>query len=119
MNIGHDGSMSTGHGNSAKDMLSRLEMMVLMGMDLPIEAVQRQIASGIDILVHLGRLRDKSRKVLQVVEILEYVNGEILLNTLFEYKETGEDENGKVTGILLKKGELVHKEKLLAAGVTI
>ncbi len=119
LNTGHDGSMSTGHGNSAKDMLSRLEMMVLMGMDLPIEAVQRQIASGIDILVHLGRLRDKSRKVLQVVEILEYVNGEILLNTLFEYKETGEDENGKVTGILLKKGELVHKEKLLAAGVTI
>ena len=91
LNTGHDGSMSTGHGNSAKDMLSRLEMMVLMGMDLPIEAVQRQIASGIDILVHLGRLRDKSRKVLQVVEILEYVNGEILLNTLFEYKETGED----------------------------
>lgn len=119
LNTGHDGSMSTGHGNSAKDMLSRLETMVLMGMDLPIEAVRRQIASGIDILVHLGRLRDKSRKVLQIVEITGYKDGEILLNTLFEFKEMNEDENGKVVGSLSREGELIHKEKLVAAGISI
>lgn len=116
LNTGHDGSMSTGHANSAPDMLSRLETMVLMGMDLPIGAVRRQIASGIDILVHLGRLRDKSRKVLQIVEIVDYKDGEIRLNTLFEYEETGENEEGKVVGTLQKKAELTHKEKLLAAG---
>ena len=119
LNTGHDGSMSTGHSNSAADMISRLETMVLMGMDLPIEAVRRQIASGIDILVHLGRLRDKSRKVLQIMEILEYKNGEIILNTLFEYEETGESEDGKVVGRLYRKGELAHKEKLMAKGLTL
>ena len=66
MNTGHDGSLSTGHGNSPKDMISRLETMVLMGMEIPMEAVQRQIASGIDIIIHLGRMRDKSRKVLEM-----------------------------------------------------
>lgn len=119
LNTGHDGSMSTGHANSAKDMLSRLETMVLMGMDLPIEAVRRQIASGIDILIHLGRLRDKSRKVLQLVEIKEYKDGEIILNTLYEYEAMGENEEGKIIGKLCKKGELIHKEKLLAAGFGI
>lgn len=119
LNTGHDGSMSTGHANSAGDMLSRLETMVLMGLDLPMEAVRRQIASGIDILVHLGRLRDKSRKVLQITEISEYRNGEIILNTLFEYEEMGEDEKGKVRGRLCKKGNLVHKEKLVAAGFSV
>ena len=119
LNTGHDGSMSTGHSNSALDMISRLETMVLMGMDLPIEAVRRQIASGIDIFVHLGRLRDKSRKVLQIVEVLEYRDGEIKMNTLFEYEEMGENEEGKVVGRLCKKAELARKEKLLAAGVVI
>ena len=119
LNTGHDGSMSTGHANSATDMLSRLETMVLMGMDLPLEAVRRQIASGIDILVHLGRLRDKSRKVLQIVEILDYRNGEIILNTLFEYEEMGENEEGKVQGKLCKKSELAHKEKLVATGFNV
>lgn len=119
LNTGHDGSMSTGHSNSALDMISRLETMVLMGMDLPIEAVRRQIASGIDIFVHLGRLRDKSRKVLQIVEVLEYGDGEMKLNTLFEYEEMGENEEGKVVGRLCKKAELAHKEKLLAAGIVI
>lgn len=119
LNTGHDGSMSTGHSNSAIDMISRLETMVLMGMDLPIEAVRRQIASGIDIFVHLGRLRDKSRRVLQIVEVLKYENGDILLNTLFEYEEIGENEKGKVVSRLCKKGELVHKEKLMAAGLII
>ena len=119
LNTGHDGSMSTGHANSAADMLSRLKTMVLMGMDLPIEAVRRQIASGIDILVHLGRLRDKSRKVLQIAEITDYKNGEIILNTLFEFEEMGENEEGKVEGKLCKKGELAHKEKLVAAGFPV
>ena len=119
LNTGHDGSLSTGHSNSAKDMLSRLETMVLMGMDLPLEAVRRQIASGIDILVHLGRLRDKSRKVLQIVEILEFRKGDIVLNTLYEYEEMGENEERKVVGRLCKKAELSHTEKLMAAGVDI
>lgn len=119
LNTGHDGSMSTGHSNSAKDMLSRLETMVLMGMDLPLEAVRRQIASGIDILVHLGRMRDKSRKVLQIVEVSGCINGEIILNTLFEYEEMGGNEEGKIMGRLCKKAELSCKEKLMAAGFTI
>lgn len=119
LNTGHDGSMSTGHSNSAKDMLSRLETMVLMGMDLPLDAVRRQIASGIDILVHLGRMRDKSRKVLQIVEVSGCINGEIILNTLFEYEEMGENEEGKIMGRLCKKAELSCKEKLMAAGFTI
>ena len=73
MNTGHDGSLSTGHANSPKDMLSRLETMVLMGMELPLPAIQRQIASALDLIVHLGRLRDKSRKVLEVTEVLGYL----------------------------------------------
>lgn len=117
LNTGHDGSMSTGHSNSAYDMISRLETMVLMGMDLPMDAVRRQIASGIDIFVHLGRLRDKSRKVLQIMEVLEYKDKEIILNTLFEYEEIGENEEGKVAGKLCKKAELTHKEKLISAGI--
>ena len=96
LNTGHDGSLSTGHANSPKDMLSRLESMVLMGMDLPLGAVQRQIASGIDIIVHLGRLRDKSRKVLEVSEILDYQDGEILVSPLYRFEETGEKDGEDV-----------------------
>ena len=115
MNTGHDGSLSTGHANSPGDMLSRLETMVLMGMNLPLAAIQRQIASGIDVIVHLGRLRDKSRKVLEVTEVLDYCDGEIRLNPLYVYEETGE-KNGRIQGKREKKGELRQKEKLLAAG---
>ena len=82
MNTGHDGSLSTGHSNSAKDMISRLETMVLMGMDMPSAAVKQQIASAIDLIVHLGRMRDKSRKVLQIAEVLNLQNGEIPLRTI-------------------------------------
>ena len=78
LNTGHDGSLSTGHANSSRDMLTRLETMVLMGMELPLAAVRRQIASGVDIIVHLGRLRDKSRRVLEIVEILGFEDGEIV-----------------------------------------
>ena len=94
LNTGHDGSLSTGHANSPKDMISRLETMVLMGMDLPLPAIERQIASGLDIIVHLGRLRDKSRKVLEVTEVLGYWDGQIHLQTIYRYEEIRkEDEN--------------------------
>lgn len=115
LNTGHDGSLSTGHANSPEDMLSRLETMVLMGMELPLTAIRRQIASGIDVIVHLGRLRDKSRKLLEVSEVMDYREGEIHLQTVYRYEETGE-ENGKIQGIWEKKGELKHTGKLLAAG---
>ena len=114
-NTGHDGSLSTGHANSPKDMLSRLEMMTLMGMDIPLSAVQRQIAAGIDIMVHLGRLRDRSRKVLEIVEVLGYEKDEIRLQSLFSFRETGE-KNGKIQGEWVKTADLLRREKLLAAG---
>ena len=115
LNTGHDGSLSTGHANSPRDMLSRLETMVLMGMELPLPAIQRQIASGIDIIVHLGRMRDKSRKVLEVTEVLGYDRGEILLQTLYRYEEE-EQAGGRKSGGWKKIHELTHKKKLLAAG---
>lgn len=116
LNTGHDGSLSTGHANSAKDMLSRLETMVLMGMDLPLEAVRRQIASGVDIIVHLGRLRDKSRRVLQITEVIGYEQGMIRLNPLYEFLEI-EEQQGCIIGELRACGQLTHKEKLVAAGI--
>ena len=115
LNTGHDGSLSTGHANSPKDMLSRLETMVLMGMELPLPAIRRQIASGIDLIVHVGRLRDKSRKVLEITEVIDYQNDEILLEPIYIYKETGE-KNGKIQGVWEKISELKHTEKLVAAG---
>lgn len=115
LNTGHDGSLSTGHANSPKDMLSRLETMVLMGMELPLAAIRRQIASGIDIIVHLGRLRDKSRKVLEITEVLDYRDGEIMTEPLYIYEETGEAD-GKIQGVWKKVREITHREKLLAAG---
>lgn len=116
LNTGHDGSMSTGHANSAQDMLFRLENMVLMGLEIPLAAIKQQIASGIDIIVHLGRLRDKSRRVLEIVEVAGYKEGEICLNPLFIFEETAQEENGAVIGQLIRKGELLHEKKLKAAG---
>ena len=135
-NTGHDGGMSTGHGNSCKDMLSRLETMVLMGMDLPLPAVRGQIASGIDILVHLGRMRDRSRKVLQICEIDGVHGGEIRLHSLYQFEEemenpetgtkivnyiTKQDGEGvyqqPVTGIWKRVGTLKNREKLRQKGV--
>lgn len=115
-NTGHDGSLSTGHANSSKDMLTRLETMVLMGIELPLSAVRRQIASGVDIIVHLGRLRDKSRRVLEIVEILGFENEEIQTMPIYQFQESGE-ENGKVLGELIKVNEITHTEKLKASGV--
>ncbi|MCR5771780.1 MAG: CpaF family protein [Butyrivibrio sp.] len=122
MNTGHDGSMSTGHANSAKDMLSRLETMILMAMDLPLPAIRRQLSSGIDLIVHLGRLRDRSRKLLEICEVpggLNEETGEVRLNVLWQYVETGEDDKGKVLGEWRKTGELENREKLAAAGLVL
>lgn len=101
-------------------MLSRLETMVLMGLSIPIPAIRRQIASGIDIMVHLSRMRDKSRKVLQVREIDGYdiPSGEILTHKLFEFFETGTDTDGKLLGELRKVGSLSHVQKLQRAGIS-
>lgn len=115
-NTGHSGSMSTGHGNSCKDMLQRLSTMVLMGMELPLSAVHGQIASGIDILVHLGRMRDKSRKVLQVWEILGYEQGEIQLHPLYEFQENTKGD-GKVTGIWIRRERLMRQGKMAEQGL--
>lgn len=118
LNTGHDGSMSTGHANSARDMLARLENMVLMGMELPLAAIRQQIASGVDIVVHLGRLRDKSRRVMEIVEILGCENSEIKMNPLFLFEELGEDSEGKIVGRLQRKGVLLRENKLKAAGLS-
>ncbi len=116
-NTGHDGSLCTGHANSAKDMLSRIETMVLMGMDLPLPAIRRQMASAIDIIVHLGRLRDRSRKVLEITEMRGLDNGEFVLNPIFEFKEEGEEKNGLIKGSLKKTGRLAFVEKLQRSGL--
>ena len=115
LNTGHDGSLSTGHANSARDMLSRLETMILMGMELPLAAVRRQIASGVDVIVHLGRLRDKSRRVMEITEIIGFADGEIVTKPVYQFAENGE-EKGRVLGSLEKVGALTHTEKLFAAG---
>lgn len=121
MNTGHDGSMSTGHANSAKDMLSRLETMILMGMDLPLPAIRRQLSSGIDLIIHLGRLRDRSRKLLEICEVPGDIddNGEIRLNVLYRFEEEYEDENGKIVGSWRKINELEKTDKLKAAGLSL
>ena len=110
LNTGHEGSLSTAHANSAEDMLSRLETMTLMGVDLPLEAIRRQIASGVDILVHLGRMRDKSRKVLEITEVCGFENHEIKTRTLYRWQE------GKG---LVQTAQLLNREKLVRAGVEL
>ncbi len=116
LNTGHDGSLSTGHANSPADMLSRLETLVLLGAEIPLLAVRKQIASAIDLIVHLGRLRDRSRRLLEVCEILDCQDGQIELNTIYEFEEITEEE-GKVVGKLVKRNELQRVEKLKRAGV--
>ena len=117
-NTGHDGSCSTGHSNSCKDMLSRLETMVLMGAEIPLPAIRQQIASGIDIIVQLGRLRDKSRKLLEITEVLGMENNEIQLNPLYKFKEIDEI-NGRIVGEWEKVGSLINTHKLVASGISI
>ena len=117
LNTGHDGSLSTAHANSARDMLSRLETMALMGMDLPLSAIRRQIASGIDIIVHLGRMRDGTRKVLEIAEVTGMEGDAIMLESLCTFVETANEKGKEVKGRLVFQKELYCKEKLRAAGL--
>lgn len=120
MNTGHDGSLCSGHANSPKDMLNRLETLVLTGMDIPLLAVRNQIASAIDIIVHLGRIRDKTRKVLEIDEVIGMCQGEIQVQPLFRFQEEGQERSGRVRGALKPtEHKLFHREKLIAAGVSV
>ena len=118
MNTGHDGSMSTGHANSAADMFARLETMILMGMDLPVPAIRGQLASGIDLVVHLGRLRDRSRRLLEIAEVMGMENGKVKLEPVYRFTETGE-EDGRVIGVWKKEKEISHRFKFEMAGIAI
>jgi pilus assembly protein CpaF len=128
MNTGHDGSMSTGHANSPEDMLSRLETMILMGTDMPLRAIRKQIASSIDVIVQLGRLRDRSRRVIEITEILDCEGDEYMLNPLFQFHETddmlretavyGDGELQRVSGRLERTAfQLKNRRKLRAAAL--
>ncbi|HJA70919.1 MAG TPA: CpaF family protein [Candidatus Lachnoclostridium stercoravium] len=118
MNTGHDGSLSTGHANSTRDMLSRLETMVLQGAEgLPLEAIRQQIASAVDIIIHLSRLRDKSRKTMEICEVCGYENGEIVLNPLYVFEEDANSTLTKVSGSLKRtKNKMVNDHKLKLMG---
>ena len=115
-NVGQDGSLSTIHANSAADAISRLETMVMLSTNIPIEALRRQIASGVDIIIHLGRLRDKSRHVLEITEVLPDDKKVITTRTLFEFEETGQEDK-RIVGELVKKNDLSGTEKLARAGI--
>lgn len=119
MNTGHDGSLSTGHANSTKDMLSRLETMVLQNTEgLPLEAVRQQIASAVDIIIHLSRLRDRSRKTMEITEVAGYENGQIVLNPLYVFEEDERSTPEKVSGSLKRtNNEMVNTIKLQMAGI--
>lgn len=119
MNTGHDGSLSTGHANSTQDMLSRLETMVLQGANgLPLEAIRQQIASALDIIIHLSRLRDKSRKTMEICEVLGYEDGKIVLNPLYVFEEDEKSTLEKVSGSLKRtENEMKNVFKLQLAGI--
>ena len=120
MNTGHDGSLSTGHANSTQDMLSRLETMVLQGAEgLPLEAIRQQIASAVDIIIHLSRLRDKSRKTMEITEVVGFQNGQIILNPLYVFEEDENSTLHKVSGGLKRtSNEMIHVNKLIMTGIT-
>lgn len=118
MNTGHDGSLSTGHANSVNDMLSRLETMVLSGAKLPVQVIRKQIGSAIDIMIHLSRMRDRSRKIIEISEISGMKEGEIILNPLYLFKDEGDSADGRVKGRLEATGNrLYHAYKLELAGM--
>jgi len=122
MNTGHDGSISTGHGNSIKDMLSRLETMVLTGTEMPMQAIKQQIASAIDIVIHLGRLRDQSRRVLAISEIVGLKNHEYITNPLFTFIEENDSTKDNLIGALVPSGNAlknIDKLKLSAVDLRI
>ena len=119
MNTGHDGSLSTGHANSTVDMISRLETMVLQGsVALPLEAIRQQIASAVDIIIHLARLRDKSRKTVEITEVVGYENGRTVLNPLYVFEEDDASTLDRVSGALKRTDNpLVNDFKLRLAGI--
>lgn len=120
MNTGHDGSLSTGHGNSTLDMLSRLETMVLSGAPLPVEVIRKQIASALDILIHLSRMRDKSRRVTEISEVIGFRNGDIELNPLFRFEEDCENSSSGLKGKLASTGNMLEdRHKLTLAGLSL
>ena len=120
MNTGHDGSMSTGHANSTRDMLSRLETMVLMAAPLPLEAIKKQIASALDIIIFLSRLRDHTRRVLEITEVSGYKDGEILLNPIYVFEEMGQDKHGIIDGYLRRtENPLINKSKAKQRGIEL
>lgn len=116
MNTGHDGSLSTGHSNSARDMMARLETMVLSGADLPIAVIRQQIGSAIDIVVHLSRLRDRTRRVTEICEITGVQSGEVSLQTLYRFEEEGEREGRVIGGLKRTSHQLQRTWKLQMAG---
>lgn len=119
MNTGHDGSLSTGHANSSMDMLSRLETMVLSGSQMPLEAIRQQIASALDIIIHLSRLRDKSRKTMEITEVVGYCDGKIILNPIYEFKDEGDTEDKKVKGSLKRtQNKMINTYKFKMAGIS-
>lgn len=118
VNVGHCG-MTTVHANSVRDVVSRLETMVLMGMELPVAAIRKQIVAGFEIMVHLGRLRDGSRHVLEIAETVSVTDGEVKVHTLYRFEEAKETKNDRVMGELIRTGELKNVEKLKAAGFSI
>jgi len=117
LNTGHDGSMSTAHANSAGDLLFRLENMIMMGMDIPLNAIRRQISTGVDIIVHVTRMRDKSRRVEEIREVLGMEEDTVLTQVLYAFEEEKNSKEGVVRGNLKKKGELLRVEKLKKAGI--
>ncbi|MCM1543460.1 MAG: CpaF family protein [Blautia sp.] len=119
MNTGHDGSISTGHANSAEDMISRLETMVLSGAGaLPLEAIRQQIASAVDIIIHLSRMRDNTRKTMSISEVAGLEGGRVILNPLFQFEEDEKTTVRRVSGSLNRKGnEMKHPDKFIASGI--
>ena len=118
MNTGHDGSISTGHGNSTGDMLSRLETMVLSGSTMPLEAIRQQISSAIDVMVHLSRFRDRTRKVMEIVEVMDCREGKIGLNPLFTFEEREGSAAERVNGCLRRTGNTMQNlSKFRMAGL--
>ena len=116
LNTGHDGSLCSCHANSTKDTIDRIVTMVLMGTELPMSAIRRQIASGIDLIVYLGRLRDKSRRLLEITEVTGMEGDQVMLNPLFLFRETGESD-GTVIGTQEKIGEMKRVEKFQRSGI--
>ena len=110
VNVGHS-AMTTVHANSVRDVVSRLETMVLMGMDMPLSAIRKQVASGFGLMIHLGRLKDGSRRILEIAQPIGFAEGEVLMRTIYRFESVGVSEDGKIQGELRKTGELAHEKR--------